>query len=291
MTTRDGIPDYSVYGEPVRAMDAGFLHVETVMARKSVHFGHVDPHLHSQSGQITWWFQGIGSYMIEGQSWTFSAPAISFVPSRVIHGFEVAEGADAVVLSVSDGALQALASQTDLSLEAPVFVTGQPENRIWLQLETLIAMTGEEFRENGIAHEMVLTGLIATILSLVQQLGGSAARPLASPEARLALDLRMLVNRHFGEEWTVARFVSELGTTPYLLDKAVRAIFGRPVKQMVMERRLLEAKRLLNFTIRSVEDIGRDSGFDDPAYFSRFLRKQTGEAPSDWRRRHAGANQ
>ncbi len=74
--------------------------------------------------------------------------------------------------------------------------------------------------------------------------------------------------------------------TPHLLDKAAREVFGLSVKELTLERRLLEAKRLLMFTVRSVEDIGREIGFEDPAYFSRFFRKRTGEAPATWRRRH-----
>ena len=50
-----------------------------------------------------------------------------------------------------------------------------------------------------------------------------------------------------------------------------------------MERRLLEAKRLLMFTIRSVQDIASEIGFDDPAYFSRFFRKRAGVSPAAWR--------
>ena len=61
------------------------------------------------------------------------------------------------------------------------------------------------------------------------------------------------------------------------------------VKDVVLERRLLEAKRLLMFTIRSVEDIAFETGFGDPAYFSRFFRRRCGEAPSTWRRRQIEA--
>ena len=62
-------------------------------------------------------------------------------------------------------------------------------------------------------------------------------------------------------------------------------MLGRGVKRVVSERRLLEAKRLLMFTVRTVEDIAYEIGFDDPAYFSRFFRERVGEAPAAWRRR------
>ena len=62
-------------------------------------------------------------------------------------------------------------------------------------------------------------------------------------------------------------------------------MLGTGVKRVISERRLLEAKRLLLFTVRTVEDIAYEIGFDDPAYFSRFFRERTGEAPAAWRRK------
>ncbi|MBB2817256.1 UNVERIFIED_ORG: AraC family transcriptional activator of pobA [Rhizobium esperanzae] len=84
--------------------------------------------------------------------------------------------------------------------------------------------------------------------------------------------------------WPVRTYVTLLATTPHLLDKAAREFFGRSVKELLLERRLLEAKRLLMFTVRSVEYIADEIGFEDPAYFSRFFRKRTGDAPAAWRR-------
>ena len=91
--------------------------------------------------------------------------------------------------------------------------------------------------------------------------------------------------RIFRDNWPVDRYVETLATTPHLLDKAARMLLGSGVKRVVSERRLLEAKRLLLFTVRTVEDIAYEIGFDDPAYFSRFFRKRTGEAPAAWRRK------
>ncbi|MEO5805056.1 helix-turn-helix domain-containing protein, partial [Devosia sp.] len=49
-----------------------------------------------------------------------------------------------------------------------------------------------------------------------------------------------------------------------------------------------EAKRLLQFTIRPVEDIAFEIGFKDPSYFSRFFRRRCGTAPKHWRSLHGG---
>ncbi|WP_411033635.1 helix-turn-helix domain-containing protein [Shinella sp. BYT-45] len=289
MSTRNEVPAFFVYGEPSRALDVGFLHVETVMERKGLHFGRVAPHKHPLMGQITYWFQGGGRYQIEDRTWNFSAPAISFVPSNVVHGFDVGEQSDAIVVSISDDLLRAMAPQVDLALDAPVLLTGKAGAPGWARIGALLGMVMEEYRGEAAAGERVLAGLIGVVLSMMARLGGNVGFEAASPSLALGLELRRAIDRHYREDWPVGRYVEALATTPHLLDKAARTVFGQTVKGMVLERRLLEAKRLLRFTIRPVEDIGWEIGFEDPAYFSRFFRKRTGLSPTEWRRRNSEA--
>ncbi len=52
---------------------------------------------------------------------------------------------------------------------------------------------------------------------------------------------------------------------------------------MLDERALLEARRLLLYSNLSVAEVGYATGFEDPAYFSRFFARHTGRSPRDWR--------
>jgi len=49
---------------------------------------------------------------------------------------------------------------------------------------------------------------------------------------------------------------------------------------------LLEAKRLLRETKRSVVEIALDVGYFNPSHFAQLFRKETGLSPSDYRRQH-----
>jgi AraC family transcriptional activator of pobA len=283
MTEKRDVPTYFVYGEPTRALEIGFFHVETVMERRSVHFGHVSAHKHAQMGQITYWFKGSGTYRIEDRTWNFSAPTVSFVPSSVVHAFDVEEHSDAVVISISDDQLRTLAATVDLPLDAPCIVEGSPQDPSWVRLDHLSGMVVDEYLGTTSTSPRLLAGLIGVMLSQIARLGGGSDVTKASPAKRLGASLRRAIDLHYREDWAVGHYVTLLATTPHLLDKAARETFGQSVKEMLMERRLLEAKRLLMFTIRPVEDIAREIGFDDPAYFSRFFRKRTGVSPAAWR--------
>jgi AraC family transcriptional activator of pobA len=240
-------------------------------------------------GQITLWIRGEGQYRIEDNAWDFSAPAVSFVPSSIVHGFDVDPDADAIVVSVADDMLKAVARQLHLALDAPVFVAGHADSTDWRRLRVVLDMLAEEYREASPLAEKLMPELAAAALCYIARLSHSMPQPVGSSAVVLATALRAAVEIHYREAWLVDDYVAALATTPHLLDKAARKVLGMSAKDVVLERRLLEAKRLLTFTIRPVEDIAFETGFSDPAYFSRFFRRRCGEAPSTWRSRHIKA--
>jgi len=283
---RSAIPEFFVYGVPARRLAVGFVHVETVRQRESIHRGQVAAHRHPQMAQVTFWTGGGGVYLIEDEIWTFSAPTVSFVPAGIVHGFTIEPGTDAIVVSVAEDALAAIAGQSLLALDQPAFVSGHGEPLLWRKLEQAVLAIQSEYHDALPGMETILPPMIAVALSGIARLASERqAIALPTPVA-LTGRLRRLVDRHFRDDWPVERYVAELGSTRHLVDKAARDVLGMGVRQAVGERRLVEAKRLLLFTIRTVEDIAYDCGFNDPAYFSRFFRQATGLSPAAWRREH-----
>jgi AraC-like DNA-binding protein len=62
------------------------------------------------------------------------------------------------------------------------------------------------------------------------------------------------------------------------------AIFNQKTpSQLIQERIIVEAKRLLYYTDKSVKHITFELGFEDMAYFSNFFKKNMGLSPSDFR--------
>lgn len=102
-------------------------------------------------------------------------------------------------------------------------------------------------------------------------------------ENRLAGDFIALVEKHFREKHAVSEYAELLFVSPKSLAKRLNA-HGYPTPtEVIRDRIVLEAKRDLRYTPKSVKEIAFDLGFEDPAYFTRYFKKAEGESPAAYR--------
>lgn len=70
---------------------------------------------------------------------------------------------------------------------------------------------------------------------------------------------------------------------------ALSQVVGKPTKELVTERVMLEAARLLRFTDRTVGQVAWQTGFSDQLYVSRAFKRHHGEPPTAFRERARSA--
>ena len=99
----------------------------------------------------------------------------------------------------------------------------------------------------------------------------------------------MLVEKHYTEHWPIPRYADQLGLSAERLNRLVRAETGHSAQHVVHARLVREACRLLVHVQAPVSQLAFDLGFSDPAYFSRFFRRHTGQAPAAYRQAAIGA--
>lgn len=92
-----------------------------------------------------------------------------------------------------------------------------------------------------------------------------------------------LVDEHYKSRHTVADYADLLCMAPKTIThKFNRLRLPRP-NEVIKNRIILEAKRLLVHTPLTAKEIAYDLGYHDPAYFSRIFQTKTGESPSGFR--------
>jgi AraC family transcriptional regulator, transcriptional activator of pobA len=91
------------------------------------------------------------------------------------------------------------------------------------------------------------------------------------------------LEENFRTTQSVSGYAKLLKISSDRLGKAVQERSGRPAGEIIRQRLLLEAERLLAHTEMTVSEIAYGLNFQDPAYFSRFFRRLTGQSPGEFR--------
>lgn len=92
-----------------------------------------------------------------------------------------------------------------------------------------------------------------------------------------------LIQQNFKIEKRINFYASRLNISDNYLNILCKKNLGVSATQLIQQRVLLEAKRLLHSTDFSIKEIAFELGFVDHAYFSNFFKNQTGTTPKTFR--------
>lgn len=99
----------------------------------------------------------------------------------------------------------------------------------------------------------------------------------------LILKFRALLEQHYTSERSVIFYAQELQLSTEALSRKCRAILTKTPTQLIQDRVIIEAKRLLHLTYLSIKEIAATLHFDDEYYFSRYFKRAVGVSPKHFR--------
>lgn len=134
---------------------------------------------------------------------------------------------------------------------------------------SFVQLMESEYLQKAPLHEACLQNYLQILL--LELLRTTAAKKTLSTED-LTVQFTDLVETHYRQEHNVQFYAQKLKITPKILSGKIQKSLGKPAKEIILQRCLLEAKRLLSYSNLSISEIGYELGFEDPNYFSRFLK-------------------
>ncbi len=154
------------------------------------------------------------------------------------------------------------------------------------KLQLLLDIFIEEFKTtDNIQNEMLLV-LLKRLIIYVTRLARSEYVPVKKVQDERFHVIRkfnLLVEANFRAEHSVSFYAQQLYKSPKTLSNLFAIYNHKTPSQVIQERILIEAKRLLTYTDKSVTQITFDLGFEDVSYFSNFFKKHTRSSPLDFR--------
>lgn len=151
-------------------------------------------------------------------------------------------------------------------------------------MERLIALFEEEFTsEEDIKEEMLRMLLVRLIIQITrlakkQYLG---SEEVIEEKFNLVRQYNLLVEIHYCNAHQVQFYAGLLNKSPKTISNTFSLYSKKTPLQVIQERIILEAKRLLYYTDKSIKEIAHHLGFEDAAHFSKFFKNCTSQNPSD----------
>lgn len=138
--------------------------------------------------------------------------------------------------------------------------------------------TGEGQSQSVALLRHLLCALVMRVQSVPsERIASASSNPVIS-------EFLEMVDAQYCTMRTVEEYAAALGYSPRTLQRLCYDEVGAPPRQVIDERVSAEAERLLTMTDMSVAAVARTVGFADPANFSKFFQRQTGQTPGSFRR-------
>ena len=176
--------------------------------------------------------------------------------------------------------------------EAPAVLSPHPDDATWLEQTALQLL--DEHRALGrrrldVHHALRRSLLESLLLRLADSPDVTSTRAAAGGTGRRHTYARFVdvLELHFRELHRAADYAGLLGCSVRTLSRAARDATGKGVREVIDERRLLEARRLLTGAGWEARAVAVHLGFTDPANFGRFFRHHTGLTPAAFAAREA----
>lgn len=255
-----------------------------------------DPSLHHRHNyyEIFLFVKGGGEHHIDFKTFDIQSGSVHFLSPGQVHLVQRALGSYGYVIFFSRDFYSLNLQNKDILFELP-FLNNNTANPI-LNLDAvsseiikgLFESLMKEFSSKGAANEGIIRSYLNIVMLKCKELYLAQNQNVISnshPVNKLVHQYKVLVEKNFGKLHLVKDYAEMLATSPEYLTEATKKLLGKPASELISDRIVLEAKRLLLYSDLSNKEIAHVLNYDDPSYFSRFLKNKLGMSPSEFRTR------
>ena len=251
----------------------------------------IEPH-RADFYHIFWFTQGTPVHMVDFIPISIQPNTLLFINKNRVHLFDQSGQYDGWVLLFTDTFFSQTPQDAQFLQNTILFHDLLDIPTLQLdQTQTDLSLVIRQLRDELTApadavHQPVLKNLLHNLLLLAdrERRRQGFAEIKKGPDLDHTLRFTELVEEQFMALHSVNQYAQQMDITERRLQQAIAKSVGKTPKQLIEDRVLLEAKRLLVHTNQSIKEIGFTLGFEEPTNFSRFFRQQIGQTPAEFRK-------
>ena len=246
---------------------------------------------------ILWFQKGNPTHLVDFNPVKIKPNTILFLNKDTVQRFDKNGGFDGKAILFTDNFF--CKTETDTKYLRSSILFNDLFSVSQIQLSKTVSLFADLFKlmekelknEKDISQSDILKNLLHNFLLLSER----ERRKQDFTEIKKGADLdyvmlfKDLLETNYRKLKQVSNYAKKISVTEKRLNQATSKVLDKSPKQMIDERVMLEAKRLLVHTNESVKEIGFELGFDEPTNFIKYFRKHSQSTPVEFREQFASA--
>lgn len=234
---------------------------------------------------------GAGQYTIDFTTFALRPYQIYFMIPGQVHAWDFVGEVDGYVVNFTDSFFQSFLLRADYLESFPFFSGIAADGVIDLPVPLGMEVGGTFEKLLTLYPEKVpfrLDRLRVLLLDLFMRIEQRALtrdiHTIPPHHYTLLKNYQKLIEKNFLTLRRPKEYADLLAVSSNHLNALCKAHLGKQAGELIRNRILLEAKRLLVNLNLNVAEVGYALNFSDNSYFTRFFRKYTGQTPEEFRR-------
>lgn len=248
------------------------------------------PHKHTFF-HVVLFTEGNGTHAIDFTTFAVKPFQIYFMVPGQVHSWSFEGEVDGYIINFSVPFFQGFLLRPDYLEEFPFFdgttdhsVIDLPQSSLSQIVQLFEAIIHESEMNANAGLDMVKT-LMLQLFILISRLGSRGmAKSTSSYNYTLLKSFQKLVEKSYAELKLPKEYAELLYITPNHLNAICKDMLGIPAGEVIRNRVILEAKRLLINRDHPITSIAYGLNFADNSYFTKFFKKYTGITPEEFRK-------
>jgi len=250
----------------------------------SLHF----PHRHNFY-HLVLFIKGAGYHTIDFTQFKVRPFEIYFMIPGQVHSWQFEGETDGYIINFSENLFRSFLLNPNwfekfsffsgLSEDGVLKISANIKSKVIQLFEEILELTT---KENG---QDLIRLLVLQIFTLLEQtVNGTNKKAIPAAKQVLFRNFRRLIDQYYKTTRLPKEYAGLLYITPNHLNALCRDVSGKSAGELIRDRVLLEAKRLLTNAGMTITEIAYNLDFQDNSYFTRFFKKSTGSTPDEFRK-------
>ncbi len=245
------------------------------------------PHRHDFY-TIIWIKEGEGHHIIDFNTFKLGKDQVYFIAPGQIHQFSPVVRPHGWALSFSSDFLIINNISTSFLFNINLFRHYGDSPPLVIVKETKIELEQLSnqmlsFFEQKDEHRIQALGALLLLFLIHCNKACTLPYNISAPSSCVLVDFRNKVEDQFRHLHKVNDYADQMSITPKHLNEVVKETIGQNAKDYIVDRIILEAKRMLLHSKMTAKQIAIELGFKEPLHFNTFFKKFTGVTPIHFR--------